>query len=51
VISLLAEKEPGNFISYWNGNDDQGCGVPSGVYIYRLQAGNFVAVKKMALLH
>ena len=51
MISLLEEKEPGNFTAHWNGKDNQGHQVPSGVYLYRFQAGNFVAVKKMALLH
>jgi len=45
------EKSAGVFTVHWDGSDEQGRVVPSGVYIYRLQAGNFVAVKKMALLH
>ncbi len=45
------EKSAGFFTAHWDGSDEQGHQLPSGVYLYRFQAGNFVAVKKMALLH
>ncbi|MEA3391869.1 MAG: T9SS type A sorting domain-containing protein, partial [Candidatus Marinimicrobia bacterium] len=34
----------------WNGRDDFGNGVATGMYIYRLVAGDFVDVKKMTFL-
>ncbi len=34
----------------WNGCDDFGNGVATGMYIYRLKAGNFVDVKKMTFM-
>lgn len=34
----------------WNGRDDFGNGVSTGMYIYRLQAGDYVDVKKMTFL-
>lgn len=34
----------------WNGRDDWGNGVATGMYIYRLVAGDFVDVKKMTFL-
>jgi hypothetical protein len=34
----------------WDGKDDQGRDVTSGVYFYRMQAGDFVHLKKMVLL-
>ena len=34
----------------WNGRNDQGIGVASGVYIYRLKAGNRITTKKCVLL-
>jgi hypothetical protein len=35
---------------HWQGRDDAGRAVSSGVYIYRLQAGQETAVERMALL-
>jgi len=34
----------------WNGKNDKGIGVASGVYIYRLKAGNRITTKKCVLL-
>ena len=34
----------------WNGLDNNGQKVPSGMYIYRIKAGDFMADKKMLLL-
>ncbi|MFC1887724.1 C25 family cysteine peptidase [Candidatus Cloacimonadota bacterium] len=34
----------------WNGTDDNGSAVSSGVYFYTLRAGEFVSVKKMLLM-
>ena len=34
----------------WNGRDNAGKQVATGLYIYRLQAGDFVAAKKLTLL-
>ena len=46
VATLVNEKlNAGNYEVDWNGSD-----YPSGVYIYKLVAGDFVNVKKMVLL-
>lgn len=34
----------------WNGRDDAGRAMPSGVYLYRLQAGSSVQARKMILM-
>ena len=38
-------KQPGEYTATWNAE-----GMPSGVYFYRLQAGEFVDVKKLVLM-
>ena len=46
VATLLYENlPPGNYSVQWDGTN-----FSSGVYVYRLQTGNFVATKKMILL-
>ncbi|MGH7599966.1 MAG: FlgD immunoglobulin-like domain containing protein [bacterium] len=40
----------GNYEARWNGTDDWGNRVSSGMYIYRLKSGNFMQAKKMVLL-
>lgn len=44
------DKSPGTYKAIWNGKDDQGRSVGSGIYIYRMDAGDFTATKKMVLV-
>ncbi|MFH1943300.1 MAG: FlgD immunoglobulin-like domain containing protein [bacterium] len=44
-----AEQAPGHHEVQWDGRTTEGTAA-SGVYLYRLQAGSFEKVKKMALL-
>ena len=41
--------KPGFYSAAWNGTDDAGRRVPSGVYLYRLEAGTFSATGKVLL--
>ena len=51
IKSLLnAEMLAGNHSIDWNGEDNNGFKVASGTYIYKMTAGNFMAVKKMVLI-
>ena len=51
VRTLLADHAAmGQYQMFWDGRDDQGELLGSGVYMYRMRAGNFVASKKMVLL-
>jgi len=34
----------------WNGANDAGTKVASGIYVYRLEAGNFTATRKLLLM-
>ena len=42
--------EPGRYQITWNATNDFGQGLSSGMYIYRIQAGDFVSVKKLVLM-
>jgi len=44
------ELEPGRHSAAWDGTDEQGRHVSSGVYFYRLTANDFIDQRKMVLL-
>jgi flagellar hook assembly protein FlgD len=51
VRTLVSEhRAAGSWSVSWNGTDDRGARVSSGVYFYRMHAGAFVDTKKMVLL-
>ncbi|MBN2413560.1 Ig-like domain-containing protein [candidate division KSB1 bacterium] len=52
VVKTLVNDQlkPGYHEVVWDGLNDQGLKISSGVYYYRIQAGSFKQVKKMALI-
>ena len=51
VTTLINQQTTAGYhVVYWNGKDSRGENVASGIYLYRLTAGNFSETKKMNLL-
>jgi len=51
VVNLIDEElEAGYYLIDWDGTNSSGGSVTSGVYFYKIQAGDFVETKKMMLL-
>ncbi|NOX65139.1 MAG: T9SS type A sorting domain-containing protein [Chlorobi bacterium] len=52
VVTIISNKEykPGSYTVTWDGTNQFGRQVPSGVYLYKLSAGQFSSVKKMMML-
>jgi hypothetical protein len=44
------EQEPGDYVVHWDGKDDQNHPVGSGVYLYRLEAGDRILTRKMTIV-
>lgn len=44
------QKAPGRHSVFWDGLDSNGNLASSGIYVYQIQAGSFLASKKMALI-
>ncbi len=47
---VKAEQPPGSYTVAWDGQSDSGTPVPSGVYLYRIVAGDFVQARTMLLV-
>ncbi|MFH1457196.1 MAG: C25 family cysteine peptidase [Patescibacteria group bacterium] len=46
---LNKQQEAGYFQIRWDGLDEQGHKVPSGIYLYKFEAGEYVRIKKMLM--
>lgn len=51
-VSVLVDARmlPGSYTLQWDGRDESGRAVPSGTYLYRLEAADYVSLKKMSLV-
>ncbi|MCF7918511.1 MAG: carboxypeptidase regulatory-like domain-containing protein [Candidatus Cloacimonetes bacterium] len=52
IINTLVNEiqEPGYYTVYWQGKDDKGRNVPSGIYFYTMKHGRYSTSKKMVLM-
>ncbi|MGB2769137.1 MAG: T9SS type A sorting domain-containing protein, partial [Candidatus Zixiibacteriota bacterium] len=51
VVTLVDEEQPAGYETvWWDGKDATGDEVSSGIYFYRLEADEFLEVKKMLLV-
>jgi flagellar hook assembly protein FlgD len=51
VNTLVQESQTAGYKSViWNGTDTNGKSVSAGIYLYQIQAGEYLQTKKMVLL-
>ena len=43
-------KEAGSYSIFWDGRDEKGRRLPSGIYFYRMRTGDFTQTRKMVIL-
>ena len=51
LVCPTVARSPGHYTVHWDGTDDTGRAVASGVYLCRMEAGDYSAVRKLVLVH
>lgn len=49
-VLVNEEKSPGRYEVIWDGTDEAGAPVSSGIYLYRFQVGDYLQTRKMLLI-
>lgn len=49
-VLVNQRQEAGSFTAMWGGKDDLGLRLASGIYLHRLEEGDFIAARRMLLL-
>ena len=52
IVKTLIKQlhQPGNYEIMWDGTNHNGTPVPSGIYFYKMNATDFISVRKLVLL-
>jgi len=50
IMSQTNTYQPGSYKLAWNGRDQMGNILPSGVYILKMESGNFLETRKLVLM-
>ncbi len=51
IVTIVNEKQSaGNYTAHWNGADNHGNEVPTGIYIYQLNSMDYVKTRKLTIL-
>ena len=50
VLSISSAYQPGSYKFTWNGRDQMGNALPSGVYILKMESESFLKTRKLVLM-
>jgi flagellar hook assembly protein FlgD len=51
VVTLVDEYQRAGYkTAHWNSRNEDGSSISSGIYLYRLESGSYVEIKKMVVM-